>query len=909
MAIDLSRQEYPAILASLQPAQAIVVLNERIKRIGRINAEVADWLQERRRVEEIYVQGLKKLARKQPPDDSSELGIFKTPWQKIVSSTDSLAQSHQVLAAKIEVDVERPLREFATKNREMQALTTIQGNLGAIAKDIESAQDKADKLKRKGAKAAAGKVAAATAEVEGANSSWESQAPFVFESLQAADETRLNHLRDVLTQLQTHEVDQVERNRVTAEGCLNALLNVETAVEIRAFAARAVASKPRIDRTRSNTLGGSTLGGPALAPPVPTLGSEETRSQQSADTADAMDSGYVHEASQSERFSGLKRLGTVIGKRRQSTYGRAPSPGRRSTKLFGGFGRADRDVPPLPLPEESTPSLTSTSRREQGLSPRELDSSPAAQRSRSRRRSRDQSNGYAGLSNPSSPASNGKETNGTGPSEAPHLQHDLTSIPFNIPEASTTDPKKPEQSSPQAQTQIQRDADGFTIPTSSNNPISQAEQEAIPDDAQPQFKLDIRENPIREEINDAETALANVASTLRAQAAPARRTGTVRGRRDVRNTIFIPSGQAPDILAGEGLPAQTQASPPKVTRATTLTSEEGLASDAQSVHSSRSLSSLANIAVKHPDMHQPGLNTSIVETVSAWFEHGQISKAVVIGEMALAYNAPDATASSTTTTATATATATSPPNTQAIRLENFPVLEKVAPNPTFITQLADRSGEYHVSLPSITRTSIAFKYQVHLDEATVGVHAPLTLMPAWKIEAKQASVILSYALNPTFALGQRRHLTLRNVSVLVSLDGAKPSACQSKPVGTFSKERGLIYWRLGDLTLEPGAAPTKVLARFTTESEAKPGAAEARWEINGDESAAAAAAASGPATLGSSLEISQQATTNASTGPLASAATAQGTDPFADTDSATTPATWISVPTTRRLVSGKYSAV
>jgi hypothetical protein len=40
--------------------------------------------------------------------------------------------------------------------------------------------------------------------------------------------------------------------------------------------------------------------------------------------------------------------------------------------------------------------------------------------------------------------------------------------------------------------------------------------------------------------------------------------------------------------------------------------------------------------VKHPEMHQPGFNASIVETVSAWFQHGQVTKAIVIGELALA---------------------------------------------------------------------------------------------------------------------------------------------------------------------------------------------------------------------------------------------------------------------------------
>jgi hypothetical protein len=107
----LTRQEYPAMLvslapeslplargfpltinqASLQPAQAVSVLGERIKRIGKVNFEIADWLQvlfsakygqdtftdslqERRKVEDAYVLGLKKLAHKQSPDSHSELG-------------------------------------------------------------------------------------------------------------------------------------------------------------------------------------------------------------------------------------------------------------------------------------------------------------------------------------------------------------------------------------------------------------------------------------------------------------------------------------------------------------------------------------------------------------------------------------------------------------------------------------------------------------------------------------------------------------------------------------------------------------------------------------------------------------------------------------------------------------------
>jgi F-BAR domain only protein len=211
--------------------------------------------------------------------------IFQLPWQRIVTSTEAIAASHELLANKIETDVERPLREYSTKNREMQSMTTIQGNLGVIARDLEKAQERSDKLKTKGGKA--NKVANVNSSVEDANQQWESQAPYVFEQLQSVDENRLNHLRDVLTQFQTHEVDQVEKNRVVAENTLNALLNVEIADEIKTFAARISGGRGSIPRRmsqpRRRSVGASSSANPAasLPPPVPTRSNEDGMSERS----------------------------------------------------------------------------------------------------------------------------------------------------------------------------------------------------------------------------------------------------------------------------------------------------------------------------------------------------------------------------------------------------------------------------------------------------------------------------------------------------------------------------------------------------------------------------------------------------------------------------------------------------
>ena len=358
------------------------------------------------------------------------------------------------------------------------------------------------------------------------------------------------------------------------------------------------------------------------------------------------------------------------------------------------------------------------------------------------------------------------------------------------------------------------------------------------------------------------------------QTAPTRRPGTTRGRRDVRNTMFVPNPPTSEPLAATESPA-IPGSPFGAARTASLPMADHHGSDSQSIRSGHSASNLANTGIKHPEMHQVGLNASIVETVSAWFSSGQVTKAVVIGELALAHNLGENLG---------------PSDSQNIRLENFPVLEKVAPNPSFIMQIPSKSGEYNVGLPRIHGTAVAFKYQVHLDEAHLTAHVPVILTPSWKIEPNQASVILSYALNPSFTSASKRRVLLRNVMVIIAIEGTKASACQSKPAGTFSRDKSLIYWKLGDLTLDGyPETPHKLLARFATESEAKPGNIEARWEISGEDAMG----------LGSGLSLSQLSNRRE-----------EGSDPFADESAmsatSTTGGTWQEVPVVRKLVSGKY---
>lgn len=186
------------------------------------------------------------------------------PWQRIINSTEAVAASHETLAQKIDEDVERPLRDYGNKNRDLASMPVVQSDLAGLAKNMETAQKKLEKAKEKGPKGA-DKLASAIHAAEEVTQQWQSRAPFVFEQLQAVDEGRLNHLRDVLTQLGTHETDQVERCREVAESCLNALLNVETADEIKTFAAKVNGGRPVVARRQE--MSPSATPTPAAAPP------------------------------------------------------------------------------------------------------------------------------------------------------------------------------------------------------------------------------------------------------------------------------------------------------------------------------------------------------------------------------------------------------------------------------------------------------------------------------------------------------------------------------------------------------------------------------------------------------------------------------------------------------------------
>lgn len=146
---------------------------------------------------------------------------------------------------------------------------------------------------------------------------------------------------------------------------------------------------------------------------------------------------------------------------------------------------------------------------------------------------------------------------------------------------------------------------------------------------------------------------------------------------------------------------------------------------------------------------------------------------------------------------------------------------------------------------------------------------------------------MQYQLNPSSNF--KAPCTLHNVVFVATYEG-RATGAQTKPTGTHLKDRHIVYWRLGDLTLTNESH--KIVCRILGAEgvEPTPGHVEARWEyvVPADEVA------------GSGISISRLEENKGKGKEVED-------DPFADEGSGlAADQTWVDVPLSRKLVSGKY---
>jgi F-BAR domain only protein len=243
--------------------------------------------------------------------------------------------------------------------------------------------------------------------------------------------------------------------------------------------------------------------------------------------------------------------------------------------------------------------------------------------------------------------------------------------------------------------------------------------------------------------------------------------------------------------------------------------------------------------------------------------------------------------------------------TQSIRINNFPALEAIGPNRIFVTNHADQPDQFTLDLNQLrpVQSTIAFSYRLHVEADKPPVdRVPVLINPAWKPQGDKLGLLLQYKLNPTFKL-EGSSVTLHNLVLFATYEG-KASGAQTKPSGTHLKEKHLVYWRLGDVTLTRGADFNKIVCRIIGDAgvEPRPGKVEARWELSYNN-----AEAEKDAITVSKLEEGKGKDKEVDV-PVAN-----DDDPFADTDAASKVSNiegrWVDIPGVRNAISGKYEAI
>lgn len=224
----------------------------------------------------------------------------------------------------------------------------------------------------------------------------------------------------------------------------------------------------------------------------------------------------------------------------------------------------------------------------------------------------------------------------------------------------------------------------------------------------------------------------------------------------------------------------------------------------------------------------PGLRASVTESVSALLKGGEVTRALVTGEVALSHRA-------------------SSPSSDAagevqLRVTGLESADKVAPNGAFLHSSSGGAGEYALA-PAFAAstggtTTPVLKYA--LSPAASNVVPPLSLKPTWRVEPGLARAIVAYgplAGSPLLASASASGGSapqVDDVRVELHLAQGTITSFQAKPAATILPGgRGIVFALPG--AGAAGAVEGKLLASLTVEggAVAQPGNVVAHWVVRG----------------------------------------------------------------------------
>lgn len=821
----------PTHPVSTPPKRLLAALKDHHSNVRSTHNALAEYLKARANWENEAVNGLTKLRNKHLANaQQGAPGIERALWDALADECAEEIRRAQARSAELAREADSitlslggPLTNLAS------TVETRESTASSALKSLEPAITRCEKAERKDPSSA--KASQAQAELDEARQQLYGKAlPQLLEASQALEHDRLEHLqafgvRWATTRAETAAAVQRENERRVAEA-LGRQVDEEVQTAVRKLAKEAGQSVVT-PSTNGGDVGASAAA--AAAPPTMTT-SNAAPSITSVSTPRRMQSirrgtlGSTTDSVPSSPFASTANRGASPGGASASTTGGgAPSHQKQSltSTLRSKFGRKSSKGPTTGG-GDSSPSAFATNGRAGGG--RERAGSNATGRSSSFRggpTGGGQSGAFESLNDvpddvvyesPRDALNRGRPdlaAAAAAPQAAPSSAAGLVDADgFSVPPADAG--RAPwEQATIRSRNLLDDDDDDNVTPQSggASAPLSGST-------GAPRFNLAPEPVIPRETEAEREAAIQKLQSTLgapvSAASGPTRRGTVGRGRRDVRNTTFIPGGVA---ALAEDVPLAQAAQVSSSSPISAIQTQQLNGNPRQVV--ARQDSTASSTTPQQPAITVgSGLQAALTETVNIVSRNGIVQRAQITGELSLTARDLDVPAG----------------GPLHIRLDEFQQLEKVAPNPRFLSQVPDRPGEYYLDAQALTEASgrpLLLKYQLHVPADRAGDFAPLEIHPQWKCQPGDARLLLSYKANlegrlKRAAAGGLAAPRLTDVAFIASLAGPTVENIQAKPAdGEWDASRHRMTWNVEDVEMsaESALSAGRIMARFKTEGE------------------------------------------------------------------------------------------
>ncbi|TIB90103.1 hypothetical protein E3Q19_02868 [Wallemia mellicola] len=795
MSSELPRTAYADALINARPGDSVSALQTRLKKAAILQEEMANFFQARASVEMQYAASLNKITRSKPFISDVQLlnrtGLGAV-WDDLQDELFQVSVLHEKLAKKISEQIEKPLR-MSSQSGEWGSLPQSDSDMNRLIKSVDEnqknvnkvsgllsdclwglicyqAQRKVDSTGGKKADAANAKLSQAQQTYANAQQNFITMAPSYFTSYQIADSNRLQELKSVFVKWETIQSETNQSKQTLNENNLADILNWSTEGDLNDYLTQ-VSALLGITGVNGTPTGISQ----AAEPPRP---AHNRSTSTLRDNATGVRSSIAN---------------TFFNRHRSKS-----NPSRESY-----IATPDNDnAPPVPaISDNFRPSST--------MGDLSALNHPAAQSATQ-------------LDPVNEDLMDTREPEAQEAVEATEAPGPLPAIgiPASLQPGNQQAPPVQQMQQPQ---QLQQQ-----LPSQMQPPQQSMEAQTFPATGSERGLSPVATGNEEED----EAAMSKVRQSLIAAAPIQRRPTALRGRRDVRQTMFV-NDVPDDMPLSEAL--KQKSNNPFATTGTPSTQLNTKKSfdTVETPPNERTLSMTSQTPSLTPSIQQrnivdpfegtdhfvEGVKPAITESVNVLIKSGEILKVMITGEVSLLYKPSSILPSS-------------PP---VIRLNAFEELEKVAPNPQYLRQVEEKHGEYYIDLDNLQKApnnkALVLKYQLYISTSKFKEYVPLISTMKWRYEPTTHSAIVNYNLNQESRLIKKNDI-LKDVQFTIPINAKN---VQSKPQGVYSPERKKITWVLNDISLEQPS--DKILARFIidgeTQSQQQQQPAQIKWTIDG----------------------------------------------------------------------------